>query len=234
LSARRALLATASASKNVNSAAERLIVTTSGAENTTTVGNLEFQRNPGPAISEDLRVTTAGKSTHIKAVLTGTAFYLSEPALATRFGKPWLKIDLSALKGAGLASIAQLVNGLKSNNLLDQTQLLAVAKHLRVVGKATVNGVATTEYAGSLRADQALSTLSPAARKALAPAFRLLGNTLISFRIWIDGQHFTRKVTEVETVNGDTIHTTVITTAINQPVQITAPPASLTVSPPGM
>src|SRR5262249_54340475 len=192
------------------------------------------QRNPGPAISEDLRLSTAGKSTHIKAILTGTAFYLNEPTLATRFGKPWLKIDLSAMKSAGLASIAQLVNGLKSNNLFDQTQLLAVAEHLRVVGKATVNGVPTTEYAGSLRADQALSALSPAARKALAPAFRELGNILIRFHIWIDDQHYTRKVTEVETVNGHTIHTTVITTAINQPVHITAPPASLTVRPPGM
>jgi uncharacterized membrane protein len=45
----------------------------------------------------------------------------------------------------------------------------------------------------------------------------------ISFHVWIDGQHHTRKITDVETVNGETINTTVNITAINQPVQITLP-----------
>jgi hypothetical protein len=102
------------------------------------------------------------------------------------------------------------------------------------VGKQTVDGVPTTEYAGSFHAAAALKALSPTYRKALAPALKLLGNTPISFHIWIDGQHYTRKATEVETVNGETIITTVVVKAINQPVHITIPPDSQTVTPPGM
>ena len=43
---------------------------------------------------------------------------------------------------------------------------------------------------------------------------------------WIDAQHRIRKVTEVETVAGQHVTTTIVYTAINQPVQITVPPAS--------
>jgi hypothetical protein len=56
----------------------------------------------------------------------------------------------------------------------------------------------------------------------------------VNFRIWIDGQHRVRKETEVESVNGMTINTTVTITAINQPVNITIPPASQTFSQPGL
>jgi hypothetical protein len=41
-------------------------------------------------------------------------------------------------------------------------------------------------------------------------------------------------VTDVETINGETISTTVFVKAINHPVHITIPPSSQTVTPPGM
>ena len=58
----------------------------------------------------------------------------------------------------------------------------------------------------------------------MAPELPVLGNGTISFHVWIDGQHHTRKITDVETMNGETINTTVNITAINQPVQIALPP----------
>jgi hypothetical protein len=138
-----------------------------------------------------------------------------------------------ALNKTPLASIAQLVHSLQSNNFANQTQLLAAAKNVRVVGKQTVEGVPTTEFAGSVYAAEALKALSPAFRKALAPALQVLGNRTMTFHVWVDGQHHARKVTEVVTINGETINTTVNITAINQPVQITPPPASQTFTPPG-
>jgi hypothetical protein len=231
---RQALLATASQTQKVNSAVETLIVHVAGAQSETTSGVVQFQRSPAPLIGETLKVTVAGKSTQIKAVLTGTTFYLNEPELTKNLGKPWIKLDLSAMKKSPLGSITQLVHGLQSNNFLNLTHLFAATKDVRAVGKQTVDGVATTEYAGSFHADQALKALSPAYRKVLAPGFRLLGNTLVRFHIWVDDQHYTRKATEVETINGETISTTVIVRAINQPVHITIPPDSQTVTPPGI
>jgi hypothetical protein len=60
-----------------------------------------------------------------------------------------------------------------------------------------------------------------------------MGNGTVRFHIWVDGQHRPRKTTEIESIDGETISTTVNVTAINQPVQITAPPASQTTTPPG-
>ena len=233
LTPRQALLAAASHAQKVTSASETLTVRDSGAQNATTAGTIQFQRKPTLQASETLNTTAAGKSTQIKVILTGTAIYLHEAALAGQLGKPWLKLDLSALNGTDLASIAQLAHSLQGNDFANQTQLLAVAKNVHVAGTQTVDGVATTEYAGSVRAAEALKTLPASFRKAMAPELQVLGNGTISFHVWIDGQHHTRKITDVETVNGETINTTVNITAINQPVQIALPPASQTVTPPG-
>jgi hypothetical protein len=233
LTPRQALLAAASHAQKVTSASETLTVRDSGAQNATTAGTIQFQRRPTLQASETLNTTVAGKTTQIKVILTGTAIYLHEAALAGQLGKPWLKLDLSALNGTDLASIAQLAHSLQGNDFANQTQLLAVAKNVHVAGTQTVDGVATTEYAGSVRAARALKTLPASFRKAMGPELQVLGNGTISFHVWIDGQHHTRKITDVETVNGETINSTVLITAINQPVHITIPPASQTATPPG-
>jgi hypothetical protein len=233
LTPRQALLAAASHAQQVTSASETLTVRVSGAQSATTTGSIQFQRKPTLQASETLNTPAAGKNTQIKVILTGTALYLHEASLAGQLGKPWLKLDLSALNGTPLASISQLAHSLQGNDFANQTQMLAVARNARVVGKQTINGVATTEYAGSVRAHEALKSMPASFRKIMAPELQVLGNGLISFRIWIDGQHHARRIADVETVKGETISTTVNITAINQPVQITVPPASQTATPPG-
>ena len=233
LTPRQALLAAASHAQQVTSARETLAVRVSGAQNTTTNGTIQFQRKPTLQASETLNTAVAGKNTQIKVILTGTAIYLHEASLAGQLGKPWLKLDLSTLNGTPLASISQLVHSLQGNDFTNQTQLLAEAKNARVVGTQTIDGVATTEYAGSVRAAEALKAMPASFRKAMAPELQVLGNGTISFHVWIDGQHLTRRIADVEKVNGETINTTVNITAINQPVQITIPPASQTATPPG-
>lgn len=233
LTPRQALLAAASHAQQVTSASETLTVRGSGAQSTTTTGAIQFRRKPTLQASETLNTTVAGKRTQIKVILTGTAIYLHEAALAGQLGKPWLKLDLSALTGTPLASISQLVHSIQGNDFANQTQLLAVAKNARVVGTQTIDGVATTEYAGSIRAAEALKAMPASFRKAMAPELQVLGNGTISFHVWIDGQHHTRRIADVETVNGETINTTVNITAVNQSVQITIPPASQTATPPG-
>jgi hypothetical protein len=47
----------------------------------------------------------------------------------------------------------------------------------------------------------------------------------IRFDVWIDTQHVTRRVIEVEKVAGQPVTVTLNVTAVNQPVQIALPPA---------
>ncbi|HEY2264513.1 MAG TPA: hypothetical protein VGI96_17960, partial [Streptosporangiaceae bacterium] len=149
--------------------------------------------------------------------------YFSEPGLPT--GKTWMKFGLAALKGKS-ASFAQLIQSMQSNNFTNQAQLFAVAKDAHVVGQATIDGVATTEYAGSFKASDAVKELSPAARNVLGTQLTSLGDSTVSFREWIDGQHHMRQVIENETVKGHAVTTTMNVTAINEPVKIALPAAS--------
>jgi hypothetical protein len=234
LSPRDALLSAAVHTRQVTSAVETLTVKASGVQSTNTTGTILIQLKPTLQLAATLNIGAAGKNTQIKEVLTGQAIYFNAAALASQLGKPWVKISLSALKGTAGASFAQLFHSLQSNNFTNQTELLTVAKDAHVVGTGTVGGVATTEYAGSLKASQALKALPAGFRKALGSMLSALGNTTISFHVWIDGQSHVRKITEAETAQGETINTTVNITAINQPVHITVPPASQIASMPGL
>jgi hypothetical protein len=226
----QALLAAATQSGQIRSATETMTIHGSSGSVTDVTGTIQFQLKPTLLISGILNESGPGTSTQVKMVFTSTAIYLSEPSLSRQVGKPWVKIDLSALSAVGSsgAGLTQLVQSLQNNNFSNQAQLFTVAKNTHVVGTQMVDGVSTTEYAGSFVASDGLKALPASFRKALAPGLQALGHSTISFHEWIDADHHPRKVTEVETVNGETINTTVDITAINQPVSITPPPASQT------
>jgi hypothetical protein len=230
-SAQQALVDAATHTAHVTSARESISVQSGG---TTTNGTLALQLKPKLRISEDLNLTAAGHRTKVQAIMTTSAMYLHEAALTKQLGKPWVKINLSALGGAGAASLGQLFHSIQSNTFANQAELLTVAKNARVVGTQTIDGVSTTEYAGSFPASQALKLMGAKFRKVFSQELSVLGNSTISFKEWIDGQHFMRKMVEVETVSGQTVSTTLVVTAINKPVHISLPPASQTASPPGL
>jgi hypothetical protein len=221
-SASSALLTAATQSQNINSAVTTLHIQVTGSQASTETGTLQYQRTPS-LMSQDMHIAAEGGNTEIKMILTGTDMYFSEPGLPT--GKTWMKFGLAALKGKS-ASFAQLIQSMQSNNFTNQAQLFAVAKNAHVVGPATIDGVATTEYAGSFKASDAVKELSPAVRNVLGAQLTSLGDSTVSFREWIDGQHHMRQVIEDETVKGHAVTTTMNVTAINQPVQIPLPAAS--------
>jgi hypothetical protein len=225
---RQALLAAATQAQKVTSATETLTVKDTGASPSTTTGTIQFRLKPTLLISGDLDATAAGTTTRVKMVITGTAIYFSEPSVTSQLGKPWVSVDLSSLAGTSGAGLAQLVQTMHSNTFTSQARAYTAAQDTRVVGEQTVGGVSTTEYAGSVKAAAALKAMPASLRQALAPELQALGNTTIYFREWIDGQHHLRKMAVTETLNGDTIDTTINVTAVNQPVSITPPPASQT------
>jgi hypothetical protein len=228
---RQALLAAATQAQQISSATETLAIQVSGASSSTITGTVQLRLKPTLLASENLNTTAAGSSTQVKAIVTSTAVYLQEASLASQLGKPWLKMDwstLSTLGGTSGASLAQLFQSLRSNDFASQAQLFTVAKNVRVAGTQKIDGVTTTDYAGSITAADALKALPAGLRQALAPELQALGTSTIHFSEWIDGQHHLRKIMVVETVNGNTVNTTINVAAINQAVRITLPPASQT------
>lgn len=221
--ARQALLAASTEAQQVNTAVTTLNVkVTGGAQAGTETGTLQYQRKPSVLMSEILHIVAQGGTTDIKLILTGTDVYFSEPGLSAT----WTKLSRSSLSGPTAASFGKLIQGMQSNDFSNQQQMLAAAKNVHEAGTQTIDGVQTTEYDGSIRASDAINALSPSVRDILGPQLKTLGDSLISFREWIDGQHHVRRVIENETVKGNTVTTTMDITGINQPVKITLPPDS--------
>jgi len=232
----RALLAAATQAQQATSVTETLRIDVTGASSSTTTGTIQVRLKPTLLAFETLNLTAGTTKTQIKAILTSTTIYLSDPSVTSLPGQQWVKIELSALPaiaGASGAGLEQIVQSLRSNNFAGQARLITVAKNTRVVGTQTLDGSTTTEYAGSFTAAAALKALPASWRELLGPVLQTLGNGTINFREWIDGQHNLRKITDIETLNGDTITTTLNVTKINQPVSVTLPPASQTVAMPG-
>jgi len=173
-------------------------------------------------MSEDMHIVAQGGTTDIKMILTDTDVYFSEPGLSAK----WTKLKRSSLSGPAAASFGKLIQTMQSNDFANQQQMLAAAKDVHQAGTQTIDGAQTTEYDGSIRASDAIKALSPSVRDILGPQLQTLGDSVISFREWIDGQHHVRRVIENETVKGNNLTTTMDITGINQPVQITLPPSS--------
>jgi len=166
----------------------------------------------------------------VEEIITPTAFYLKSANLAQtlHLTKPWLAVPLSTLGKSSGIDMSQLMNQATSNSPLTQTRLFAGATSVHKVGTGTIDGVPVTEYTGTVPMDKALAHFSGSLKTQLQQQIATAGFTTEKFTVWIDDQHLTRKATA--TVDGTSLSETVnmTITSINQPVNVTPPPASET------
>jgi hypothetical protein len=188
-------------------------------------GAVTEQIRPSLLMSMRLSIGSgSGVGENIGGIINTKAMYLHSSAFSQQAGKPWLEIPFSVLGGAS-STLAQLFKSLSKINPAQQTAVLAGARNVRDAGTAVIGGVQTTHYTGTISPANGLAALPPALRKTLAPELKSISGQ-IAFSLWIDGQHQIRKVTESETVSGEPIVTTIVFSAINQPVHVSLPPTS--------
>jgi hypothetical protein len=198
----------------------------------TTSGTVKVQVKPLLA-KVDVTASADGQTFPIEEIMSAQTLYLSSSILSVftgHTGKAWFEIPLANLSGNFGTSPTGLLQDVQNGNPLTQTEMLAAAKNVRSLGTQVINGVRTTHYAGSFTASAALGSLTPGLRKQIGPLLEMVSGD-IRFNAWIDAEHEVRRVTEVETVSGETVHSTINVTSVNRPVHITPPPASETVTP---
>jgi hypothetical protein len=224
LTARAAITLAADETQRVNSVAETISAQLSGNLSETTSGTAQMQLQPDLLLEENLNVSAEGQSYAMEEIFNTKALYLKSRAFSTLTGqaKPWLEIPLSSLSPNLGSSLGQLLQNMQNGNPMAQTRMLAAAANVRAVGTQVVDGVSTTHYTGSFTASSALAKLSPSLRAQLSPLLKLVSGP-IRFDVWIDGQHVAKKIIEVYTIFGDTMHVTANITAVNQPVHIVLP-----------
>ena len=188
----------------------RLSVTGTGAFNNTPANNGQINLRLAVPDASSLGAAAGSILSNLQLALVvnrGTV-YLKLPtslaALASSFthGKPWVSVNLAKLGSAssipGLSSV--LNGGTGPTNPAATLKQLASASSDGVtkVGSATVNGVATTEYRGTLDLTKLSAQLPANVRSAtqaqLARAAKQFGVSRLPFRIYIDSANLVRRV----------------------------------------
>ncbi len=155
--------------------------------------------------------------------------YMQFPSLAGTLpsGKSWIRVDLqTAGRKLGL-DFNQLMSQ-SSQNPAQALDLLRASGDVHEVGPATVDGVATTEYSGTVDLTRAakLGGISDAAIQQLVDAGV---PTDVPVEVWIGDDGFVRKLdlTEQLTAGGQSasVDLAVELSDYGTPVTVTAPPA---------
>jgi hypothetical protein len=186
-------------------------------------GTFGVQRRP---VLESAAITeaVAGQTVRVAMILTKSDVYLKLGKAGGLPGAPagkWIKVPLT---GQATSSVQSLLQSVSGQNPMTEMAMLAAGDHLRAAGTATVDGVPTTRYTGSLSVPNALKHLPASTRALLGGALKMI-NGDIQFSVWIDGSHLIRKLTETESIESVTAHVTTTYYGFNQPLVAKVPAA---------
>lgn len=227
LSPGRAITLAAQQAQRVNSAAYTLSVRVSGATSAAIQGHVVMRIRPSVQMNLDVTsLTSAGHSVPggMQEIVTGKTLYLKLAALQREVGKPWLAIPFAQMQHISGINLSQMIQQAQANNPLVQTRMLAVSKNVKVAGTQSIDGVATTEYTGSYPVSAGLDRLPASLRGMAQRQMQQLGITDMTFRVWIDGQHMTRKLVAHATGSSEQMTVQTQITGVNQATGISAPP----------
>jgi hypothetical protein len=222
--ASRALALAAAESDRVKTLAADVIAHSTGESSGSLTGTVKIQLKPTTAVGTVFRVKAAkSPMVELDEILTDKQIYFKDPAFTKATGKAWVEADISELSTKVGVSLGSLLQNLESADPLDQTKLFTASKNAHVVGTTMLDGVSTTEYAGTYEPKDALAELSPKLRKIIGPTLRTLGANPVQFEVWIDAQHVIRRAIDTNNVHGEIVTTTLNVTSVNKPVHIGLP-----------
>lgn len=167
-------------------------------------------------------------------ILDGTGssplLYIQMPALNQYLnGKTWVKADLGALAQKGGVNLSQLLQTAANEDPTKALQLLQSVGNVNKVGSATIDGVDTTEYTGSVDVKKAAAAFGSSFGKALEQS----KVTTIPVDVWIGSDGLVRRLRENFSYPVDgTQSTTSLTLSLTDfgvQATITPPPADQTV-----
>jgi hypothetical protein len=161
----------------------------------------------------------------VQEVVTPKGFYVKSPQLAARTGKPWAGITFDELKSQSGVDVKQFMSQAQQMQPGQYVQQLAASGNIKRVGSETINGVATTHYAGDVSTAQTLAHYASAARAELAPIMQSAGITSTHIDVWVDGSELVRRIVSSAVGAKATIKTRIDVLAYDVPVDATPPPA---------
>jgi hypothetical protein len=157
----------------------------------------------------------------VTEIVLGPNVYISTPGLVEATGKHWLDIPVPALTADPAMAQLYQTNAIPAAG----AGLLAMASTVRLAGTATIGGVPTSRYVGTIDPSAARAALAPRLSQLLAPELAATTGP-IRFTAWIDRQHNFREIETTSTVGGRVSVTTLLFTTRSLPGHIEAPAES--------
>ncbi|MER7929402.1 DUF1396 domain-containing protein [Streptomyces sp. NPDC096057] len=181
-----------------------------------------------------MKMTSSKSGGTVQLRLVGKALYLNGgPGTAKELGgKSWVKLDMSALGGAGADLTANAMGAAEADkNPAAETAFLTGAKDVKKVGTETVDGVRTTHYAGKVTladvraAAKSEGKATAEQRERSVGQYEKMGVDAITMDMWVDGDHRAKRFRMRGEGDKGPLDLTVTFLGLNQPVTVTAPPA---------
>jgi hypothetical protein len=219
LGARKAIEEAVAASAATRSASATFMTQVSGI--TVLFGTAREQGSPSRTATLAMTTVDGAERFSVTEIIAGPKVYISTPGLVRATGRQWLSIPVPELTAD--PALARLF---PTNAIPDAgAGLLAVARTVRLAGTATLSGVPTSCYVGTIDPSTARATLAPRLSQLLAPELAATTGQ-IRFTAWIDRQHNFRKIETASTVGGRLTVTTLYFTPGSEAGPIAVPVAS--------
>jgi hypothetical protein len=179
----------------------------------------------------------------IREVIDGQNVFLALPATIAAHlpgGKPWIELNLSKLGGAaGVSGLSSLTGGAGGTDPAQFLSYLRAASPggVKQLGTATVNGVATTHYHGTVELARAAAQVPAAERvqaeQAIAQIQKLTKLTQLPVDVYVDARNLVRRLDLAykATVKGQSIATAIRLDFLAygpQPIPATPPAGQVT------
>ncbi|MDF5751564.1 DUF1396 domain-containing protein [Spongiactinospora sp. TRM90649] len=192
-------------------------------------GRMVYQSKPQLAVDLTLDTVSFGQNNlpgGARAILVGDTAYIKLDALKSMTGvtKPWIKASVSDLDGQGRTEAQNALGRIQQFDLSAAVKLVTASKDVKSVGTESVGGVDTTHYSGTFPVEEAVKLLDPAHRDQASQSFGEVKN--MKFDLWADAQSLPRKITMSGEADRGKFNATMMFKGYNEPVEITAPPAS--------
>ncbi|MFI0417616.1 DUF1396 domain-containing protein [Spongiactinospora sp. 9N601] len=192
-------------------------------------GRMVYQSKPQLAVDLTLDTVAFGSNSlpgGARAILLGDTAYVKVDALKSATGatKPWIKASVADLDGEGQNEANDALGRVQQFDLAAAVKLVTASKDIKAVGTESAGGVDTTHYSGTFPVDEAVKLLDDDKRARAADQFGKVKD--IKFDLWADAQSLPRKITMSGSAEGGTFNATMLFKGYNEPVEISAPPAS--------
>ncbi len=122
------------------------------------------------------------------------AVYLKLPSLASVLHKQWAKISLKGATSFGGADLGQYANQAQQLQPGQYLRLLTTSVNVKAVGTATIDGVPTKHYAGSVDLQKALAQL-PNVPEIWTKLATSEGIKAVHINVWLDAGERPRRIT---------------------------------------